>query len=370
MVTEIKSSIVKEADALLHSYLLEPDEAISNQLIVQLVCEHAEPIVKKVVSSRLGVDGTRLGNLRELHDAEDICNDVIVQLLKRLRRLKVDSGTEIVNDFSGYVAVTAYNACNLYLRKKYPERSRLKSRLRYVMRKDSRLAVWERSGRWVCGLGVWCEEERPLISTAIVRRLREDSEFVSRLATSLNGNQQKAASSIAMLFDRLAGPIELHVLAVLIWEAARNREQLAKMRSEIGSIEESDDEPLLRADESPDDWTLAEATRREHQTYLRRLWSEIRALPLRQRTALLLNLRDPLGFEVVTLLIDVGVASLADISGALDISIEQLGDLWQRLPIEDAKIAEQLGVSRQQVINLRLSARRRLARRMSSSRFI
>jgi DNA-directed RNA polymerase specialized sigma subunit len=36
--------------------------------------------------------------------------------------------------------------------------------------------------------------------------------------------------------------------------------------------------------------------------------------------------------------------------------------LWRRLPVSDLEIAERLGVTRQQVINLRQAARQRLAR--------
>jgi hypothetical protein len=38
--------------------------------------------------------------------------------------------------------------------------------------------------------------------------------------------------------------------------------------------------------------------------------------------------------------------------------------VWNDLPIEDARIAELLGVTRQQVINARKSGRERLARRL------
>jgi hypothetical protein len=44
--------------------------------------------------------------------------------------------------------------------------------------------------------------------------------------------------------------------------------------------------------------------------------------------------------------------------------VERLASLWNDLPIEDVEIAEHLGVTRQQVINLRKVARERLARRM------
>ena len=42
----------------------------------------------------------------------------------------------------------------------------------------------------------------------------------------------------------------------------------------------------------------------------------------------------------------------------------ELAALWPDLPLEDAAIAERLGLTRQQVINLRKSARARLGRRM------
>jgi hypothetical protein len=45
---------------------------------------------------------------------------------------------------------------------------------------------------------------------------------------------------------------------------------------------------------------------------------------------------------------------------------QEFAKLWNNLPLEDTTIAQNLGVTRQQVINLRKSARERLARRMSA----
>ena len=58
-----------------------------------------------------------------------------------------------------------------------------------------------------------------------------------------------------------------------------------------------------------------------------------------------------------------GVVSDAEIAHALEMDAHELGRLWARLPLDDNAIAEQLGLTRQQVINLRKSARARLARR-------
>jgi predicted DNA-binding protein (UPF0251 family) len=67
----------------------------------------------------------------------------------------------------------------------------------------------------------------------------------------------------------------------------------------------------------------------------------------------------------VALLPRTGTASLRVIADALDIPLPDLARLWHTLPLDDAQIAERLGVTRQQVINLRKSARDRLARRMA-----
>ena len=49
---------------------------------------------------------------------------------------------------------------------------------------------------------------------------------------------------------------------------------------------------------------------------------------------------------------------------ALALSVERLAEFFNRLPLDDATIAEHLNLTRQQVINLRKSARERLARRL------
>jgi hypothetical protein len=98
---------------------------------------------------------------------------------------------------------------------------------------------------------------------------------------------------------------------------------------------------------------------------LQRLWGEILELPARQRAALLLNLRDADGNGMLALFPLTGVATMRDIATALEMPARELAELWSRLPIEDARIAERLGVTRQQVINLRKSARERLSRRVS-----
>lgn len=121
-----------------------------------------------------------------------------------------------------------------------------------------------------------------------------------------------------------------------------------------------DEDPLGRLpDPAPD-----AATALERRTYLALLWEEIRQLPPRQAAALILNLRDGQGRNAVALLPLTGIATLREIARTLDMPAERFAGIWNRLPLEDLAIAESLGITRQQVINLRKSARERLARRM------
>ena len=99
-------------------------------------------------------------------------------------------------------------------------------------------------------------------------------------------------------------------------------------------------------------------------SYLGKLWSEICELPENQRAALLLNLKDSQGGGGVSLFQMTRVAAVPQIAQALCIAPEELAHMWAELPLDDLTIANRLGVTRQQVINLRKSARERLARRM------
>jgi hypothetical protein len=113
----------------------------------------------------------------------------------------------------------------------------------------------------------------------------------------------------------------------------------------------------IRADINP-------ATIIERRQSLELLWREICQLPRRQRVALLLNLRNPHGVNVITLLPATGVATFEQIALTLEIPIAEFEQLWAQLPLDDLYLADYLGATRQQVINLRKTARERLLKRM------
>ena len=141
--------------------------------------------------------------------------------------------------------------------------------------------------------------------------------------------------------------------------------------SAIATIQGISDQPIESLTEDEDIVSLMPATlepdqawRMEKRMFLQRLWEELQQLPLNQRSALLLNLKDASGFGCITLFPATGIASVRQLAAALDISPEKFAEVWNELPLEDSKIAELLGLTRQQVINARKSGRERLARRL------
>jgi DNA-directed RNA polymerase specialized sigma24 family protein len=103
--------------------------------------------------------------------------------------------------------------------------------------------------------------------------------------------------------------------------------------------------------------------RLERREDVDRLWAAIRLLPLQQRIALLLNLRSVGSGSAIALFVLLGVTTFDGLAAALDMVPAELIAIWSQLPLDDLTIAERLGVTRQQVINLRKSARKRLDRR-------
>jgi hypothetical protein len=75
------------------------------------------------------------------------------------------------------------------------------------------------------------------------------------------------------------------------------------------------------------------------------LWSEIRQLRGPQRAALLLNLRDTDGSNGLVVFLFAGVTTFEEIAQAVDLSPQELAELWPTLPLDDLNIAARLGLT-------------------------
>ena len=154
----IKSRARENTDPLLHPYLQAEDESEAKHLLDQLIANHAQPLVREIVGSKLPARRSVPTDSTSIQEMDDVCDEVVIQLLGRLRELRDSPDGIAIANFNGYVATVAYNSCTQSLRRSYPERHRLKNRLRYLLNHDERFALWEDArGVTVCGLAEWLE---------------------------------------------------------------------------------------------------------------------------------------------------------------------------------------------------------------------
>jgi hypothetical protein len=259
-------------------------------------------------------------------DLDDIRASVIAGILNRLRE-QPEREIAVLRD---YVAVATYHAIDDYFRHAAPQRHMLKNRLRYLLQRDKRLATWDVGRFTVAGLAEW----------------RGINCYVDTLAWETLppevANRAKPAAAVYAAIASAKLPVALDALVSSIAEAW----QIA--------------EPPHRPEKADDDIERTMIGREQ----LAQLWTEIRELPLKQRRALLLNLREDDGANALASFVAAKVTTLQELSAVVELDVAAL---WNSLPLPDREIAESLGLTRQQVINLRMSARRRLRRRLSST---
>ncbi|MEK6299740.1 MAG: hypothetical protein AABO41_03390 [Acidobacteriota bacterium] len=353
-----RGEVVQQTDRLLLPFLRAIDESDSQRLLAQLVSDHAEPIITKIIRHKMHVSRGRSGDSRASDDAEEMRGEVLVQLLSRLSQLREKPDERHVNNFRSYVAAITYSAWHEHLRRKYPQRHMLKNRLRYLLAHRPSFAVWEGEDKdWLCGLGAWGNQTKGLAGSRRIQELRGDVQASERAGLSSNDLQRLDLASLLGAIFRYAGScVGLDDLVNLVaeWSGVEDHAHQA------GAEEDEPDDPLERM---PDPRPTADIEL-QRRRYLQQLWVEICQLKPQQRAALLLNLKDADGGDVVSVFPIAGIATLREIADALVIQPEHLASIWNDLPLDDLTIASHLGITRQQVINLRKSARERLARRM------
>ena len=277
-------------------------------------------------------------------DIDDVCSEARLELLLHLRRMKADPASVAIEDFPAYVSVLATNACNHYFRRRRPGRARLRRQVIYVLRHEPAFRLSDGpDGR------TWCE-----LQASPSRSRIADARVLEQLAQGVEGDRNLAtvlqrilkAAGAAVEFDALAA------IVVRVWHIPPDP---------------VDDSDAVDLNEIPAPGPGAEVAM-DRRRFTARLWDEVRRLPRAQRVALLLNLRVGRGNSALALFTAAGIAAFAEVAGALEVSEAELAAIWVELPYDDNRIAGLLGCTRQQVINLRMAARKRLNTRLGPER--
>jgi RNA polymerase sigma factor (sigma-70 family) len=334
-------------DALLEPLLREGDNDHADELLMELISVHAEPAIKGVIRFKL-----RLSSYRATQRAEsdDIYQEVLLQLLAQLQKFRKLPEAHPIADLRGIAAVIAHRTCARWMRRQFPERHALKNRLHYVVTRQRGFALWQSAeGQLLAGFADWQTKK-----TNEPRRSLEVETLPHHIRPPRAAKPQELADTIGAIFNHVRHPIEFDelvtTLASLLGVSDQPLESLAEDEDAVASM--------------PDVAEPDPAWRIEKRMFLQRLWEELEQLPRNQRAALLLNLKESSGFGCITLFPATGVATLRQLAAAVEMTAESFAELWNDLPLEDSKIAELLGLTRQQVINARKSGRERLTRRL------
>lgn len=336
--------------ARLAEHVARGEGAHAEREIGRLLADDASPWLWRTIRNQL--PDLDQGEQEELH------GDALLRLTVVLQRFAAGDPEIRIDSFRAYVNATAVNGCRAFLRARNPERTRLQNQLRYVLRHDRELALWEADdGTPRCGLASWRDRDESQFPPELAPSARPaayDPGFASLTPGAL-------PAALRRYFLWRGRPVPFAQLTSDLAIAFGVRDLPAMSLSPVsgdGQEPEVDSAPEL-AEQRPDVQTAL-----EDREFLVRLWSEVQDLPRGQRAALLLNLRDDQGRDRLRLFPVTGVAALPALARSLELSVTELERLWERLPLDDRSIADLLQLTQRQVINLRKSARARLARRL------
>ncbi|MET0626159.1 MAG: hypothetical protein ABW250_24710 [Pyrinomonadaceae bacterium] len=338
-------------DALLEPLLLASSAERADEVLSSLIDAHADPVIKGVIRYKLHLNSQRAS---QRADADDLYQEALLQLLGQLRQFRERPGAHPIADVRGMAAVIAHRACSGWMRRQFPERHALKNRLHYLLTRQRGLALWQgEDGKLLAGFAAWQGRKKAAGATRL-GELSDGEGLPANVQKFRGGGQKGLGDALAAIFNHAGGPVEFDELVRALAALLGIRDQ------PLESLPENEDAAgfTTAAGESDPAWHI------EKRMFLQRLWEELQQLPRNQRAALLLNLKDAGGRGCITLFPATGVATLRQLAGALEMGADDFARLWSELPLEDARIAELLGLTRQQVINARKSGRERLARRL------
>jgi hypothetical protein len=351
-----RSTIAEETDSILLPFLQANSELDAQSLLEKLLTQDVDRTIRGIIRQKFNLSTRKFTANYNNPDTEDIYHDVCLQILNRLRQVKANPLTKTINNFRNYVAVTTYNICDEALRQKYPRRWRLKNRLRYLLSHQQGFSLWldDKQG-WLAGFSLWQTQKKVFSGIQKLENLLNHPHLsLQTMLPYKEIHKVNPADLVAAIFNYVGSPIKLDDLvniAAELWNA----------KDPISATGISEDIAQNRETHLSKSTDLT--TELEQRIYLKYLWQNISSLPLRQRIALLLNMKDENG-SGIALFPFLGIATIRQIATTLEMPIEEFAQLWPRLPLDDTAIAEHLGINRQQVINLRKAARLRLIRNM------
>ena len=305
--------------------------------------EKARPIVYRIARSvRLGASQSST-----YFNTQDIYSDVCVRLLPILREFKKDSQRSPISNFAGLVATATSSVFADLLKAQDRQKRNLRQKIRRLIAANTNLSTWtDDKGNVICGYAIWPTNNEPSKPIASVPSQLELG------FTSTETHKKNTAELILQCLSNAGRPIRLDELVDLVNIASEGIEVQTVSIDDQFYVQST---PLVTV--QPDIVAVV-----DNQRLLHRLFSEIQQLRVEQRKSLLLNMTDSYGYGIEWFLF-AKITSEERLASLLELSIEQFRELLNQLPLSDAQIARELGISESKVMNIRRAVRERLNRR-------
>ncbi len=330
---------------------ISTENAARPDSIDELIAVYADPIIKKVLLQRLNIYFTPSRKVLNPPEAEDLYQTVILKLIALIGADKTGSVTQNISEMTNYVAMITHNVCNDFLRMKYPERNRLKNKLRDLMRRHPDYTCWVAESRIICGRKSWIGLAEADNTVNLV------NEFIRSESGGSNGKlnidrlvQLPLSQLTAELFSRCRGPIELDHLVLII----------SNLQGIKDGLNESLDVEKLSTSHISDSPTRY-YEHLEVKELLLRLWEAVCDLPLNQRRAFIFTSSDHSGESLLHRVLRERVITMAQLYQSLDMTREELISIWQKLPMNAPAAASVMGTSAGMVAKWRHRALKRLS---------
>jgi len=343
--------------------LMEAEADQYGALLGGVMENQAEPLIRKIIGSKLQVSSTAGFSASELNDAEDLIGETILRLIQHLNQMHRDPAVYGIKAFHDFVAKVAFNVYNHYLREKYPQRHRLKKRIYYLIKTRPEFAAWKHKYEKLVGFAAWRNtRSRPGGNQKLQDLLKDHDGFVTFKLKGVSPRNIPLDELLTRLFEWIDCPLAIDSLVNVVANLLGVKDQQSadwQQSTHSSRRKAATGEQVVFV---PDEAISAI----ESRGHLRLVWEEIKKLPKRQRQALLLSLKDENGSGLIQTWSAGGIATVSQIAAILEMTSDELERIWRQLPLKDGEIAQLLGVTSKNVVNIRKAARERLKRRMKA----
>jgi len=255
----------ENCDALLLPFLQEQDPSIAESLLSNLITDHADPVISKIIKSKMRVSMDEANGDQLNQDALEMASSLRATLISDLREVQQNPSQKPITSFRDYVAIKTYSACADYFREMNPRRWRLKNLLRYQLKQNPRFALWKVDNNyWCAGLSEWRDAK---VFGDLMKPLPPATSIRDRLSRQ-RSQSAAAVELLTTVFEHQGHPVQFERLVSLAAEVWRITDfQAESLDDESLTLELAHPAPRI-------DLLL------EQRTHLERLWTEVCQLPI------------------------------------------------------------------------------------------